>query len=100
MCAEMTPGRAYRRRPEIRHGTLTRPHDSRREAIVASPRTSTLWPVAPRARRMPSIVAQSTPPARAADFRFVANFGDRRSAGGVGSGSGELSHTGAELSRA
>src|SRR5438105_14438761 len=46
---------------------------------------------------MPSIVAQSTPPLRAAVFRFVANLGDRRSAGGVGSGSGVLSQTVAAL---
>src|ERR671937_3069107 len=46
---------------------------------------------------MPSIVAQSTPPARAAALRCATNFGDRRSAGGGGSGSGELSHTVAAL---
>src|SRR6478609_9684058 len=40
---------------------------------------------------MPSITAQSTPPLFAAFFRFAANFGDRRTAGGVGSGSGEFS---------
>src|SRR5580765_4914947 len=40
---------------------------------------------------MPSMTAQSTPPLFAAFFRFDANFGDRRTAGGVGSGSGEFS---------
>src|SRR5690348_398140 len=56
-----------------------------------------MWPVAPRARRMPSITAQSTPPLFAACFRFAANFGDRRTAGGVGSGSGEFSQIVAAL---
>src|SRR5690242_6147652 len=40
---------------------------------------------------MPSITAQSTPPLFAACLRFAANFGERRTAGGVGSGSGEFS---------
>src|SRR5438477_8035316 len=37
------------------------------------------------------------PPLRAAAFRFDANFAESRSAGGVGSGSGELSQTVAAL---
>src|SRR5512133_416198 len=40
---------------------------------------------------MPSITAQSTPPLLAAFFRFAANFGERRVAGGVGSGRGVFS---------
>src|SRR5262245_38960895 len=46
---------------------------------------------------MPSMTAQSTPPLFAAFFRFAANFGDRRTAGGVGSGSGEFSQIVAAL---
>src|SRR5690242_2184300 len=46
---------------------------------------------------MPSITAQSTPPLFAACLRFAANFGDRRTAGGVGSGSGEFSQIVAAL---
>src|ERR671937_1727753 len=46
---------------------------------------------------MPSIVAQLTPAPLAAALRFAANFGERRTAGGVGSGSGEFSHTVAAL---
>src|SRR5580765_6377554 len=46
---------------------------------------------------MPSITAQSTPPLFAAFFRLAANFGDRRTAGGVGSGSGEFSQIVAAL---
>jgi hypothetical protein len=52
--------------------------------------TSRPVPVAPRARRIPSITAQSMPLRCAEVFRFAANFGERRSAGGVGSGSGEF----------
>src|SRR5919108_1282075 len=63
----------------------------RAASLRSVPRSAGKWPVAPRARRMPSITAQSTPLARAADLRLLANFGERRSAGGVGSGSGELS---------
>src|SRR5919106_1400994 len=47
---------------------------------------------------MPSITAQSMPFRCAAALRFEANFGDRRSAGGVGSGSGEVSQIVAALS--
>src|SRR3954447_9642928 len=47
---------------------------------------------------MPSIVAQSIPLRCAACFRFAANFGESRSAGGVGSGSGEFSQIVAALS--
>src|SRR5436190_10850200 len=47
---------------------------------------------------MPSITAQSTPPRFAAAFRFAANFGESRTAGGVGSGSGEFSQIVAALS--
>src|SRR5919197_3045633 len=47
---------------------------------------------------MPSIVAQLTPALHAAFCRFAANFGERRTAGGVGSGSGELSQIVAALS--
>src|SRR3989442_9444141 len=46
---------------------------------------------------MPSIVAQSRPAAFAVAFRFEANFGESRSAGGVGSGSCELSQIVAAL---
>src|SRR5919197_5374969 len=46
---------------------------------------------------MPSIVAQLTPALHAAFCRFAANFGERRSAGGVGSGSGEFSQIVAAL---
>src|SRR5690349_23396878 len=56
-----------------------------------------MWPVAPRARSTPSIVAQSIPFCCAAAFRFAANFGERRSAGGVGSGRGEFSQIVAAL---
>src|SRR3954471_2326885 len=44
------------------------------------------------------MVAQSIPLRSAAVFRFAANFGERRSAGGVGSGSGEFSQIVAALS--
>src|SRR5262249_50655852 len=44
-----------------------------------------------------SITAQSTPPLFAAFFRFDANFGDSRTAGGVGSGSGVFSQIVAAL---
>jgi hypothetical protein len=46
---------------------------------------------------MPSIVAQSRPAAFALALRFEANLGDSRSAGGVGSGSGEFSQIVAAL---
>src|SRR5436190_10583719 len=67
------------------------PNESRREARRFSvTRSAGMWPVAPRARRMPSMVAQSTPPLFAAFFRLATNFGERRTAGGVGSGRGEF----------
>src|SRR3954469_19391683 len=44
------------------------------------------------------MVAQSIPLRSAAVFRFAANFGERRRAGGVGSGSGEFSQIVAALS--
>src|SRR5215212_2862672 len=47
---------------------------------------------------MPSITDQFTPFRFAAAFRFAANFGESRSAGGVGSGSGEFSQIVAALS--
>src|SRR5881409_1925184 len=43
------------------------------------------------------MVAQSIPLRSAAVFRFAANFGERRRAGGVGSGSGEFSQIVAAL---
>src|SRR5437870_3259945 len=67
--------------------------DQRRDGDLAEG----LWPLAPCARRIPSITDQLTPFALAADFRLAANFDDSRSAGGVGSGSGELSQTVAAL---
>ena len=77
---------------------LEGPEDASRVASFWSVvRSAGLWPAAPRARRMPSIVAQSRPAAFALAFRFEANFGDSRSAGGVGSGSGELSQIVAAL---
>src|SRR5512133_2445115 len=47
---------------------------------------------------MPSMVAQLMPLPCAALFRFAANFGERRTAGGVGSGRGEFSQIVAALS--
>src|SRR5436190_16870640 len=47
---------------------------------------------------MPSMVAQLIPLPCAAFFRFAANVGERRTAGGVGSGSGEFSQIVAALS--
>src|SRR5206468_7232161 len=47
---------------------------------------------------MPSIVAQLIPLPCAAVFRFAANFGESRTAGGVGSGSGEFNQIVAALS--
>src|SRR5881409_1705129 len=44
------------------------------------------------------MVAQSIPLRSAAVFRFAANFGESRTAGGVGSGSGEFSQIVAALS--
>src|SRR5262245_14971302 len=74
------------------------PNESRREARRFSvTRSAGMWPVAPWARRMPSITAQSMPALFAARFRFDANFGDRRTVGGVGSGSGEFSQIVAAL---
>src|SRR6266540_5800918 len=64
---------------------------SRPASLRNVPRSAGLWPFAPRARKMPSITAQLTPLARAAAWRLAANVGESRSAGGVGSGSGELS---------
>src|SRR5258705_2340923 len=80
---------------------LEGPEDASRVASLWSVvRSAGLWPAAPRARRMPSIVAQSRPAAFALAFRFEANFGDSRSAGGGGSGSGEVSPIVAARSRA
>src|SRR3954471_17088082 len=78
---------------------LAGPKDARRPGSFRSVvRSAGSWPGAPRARRIPSIVAQSSPALFAAAFRFAANFGESRRAGGVGSGSGEFSQIVAALS--
>src|SRR3954462_3445820 len=80
------------------HAPFDGPNESSRAPRRLSvTRSAGMGPVAPRARSTPSIVAQSIPLRCAAVFRFAANFGERRSAGGVGSGSGEFSQIVAAL---
>src|SRR4029450_4779308 len=70
---------------------------SRVASLRSVARSAGVCPVAPRARRIPSMVAQFSPASFAAALRFFANFGDSRSAGGVGSGSCEFSQIVAAL---
>ena len=69
----------------------------RAASFLSVARSAGLCPVAPRARRIPSIKAQSSPAPRDVALRLVANFRDNLSAGGVGSGNCELSQVVAAL---
>ena len=64
---------------------------SRAASFLSVARSAGLCPVAPRARRIPSMTAQSIPAPRDVALSVRANFRDSLSAGGVGSGSCEFS---------